>query len=393
METSVVSKFKVESFRRLPNPYDGKETGDPTPITYVAVCDIKELPDNFPMETNPREQKLTTNVAKRIKESLLDGTSADFYLLNRGILLSAKECTYNNYSNEITIVFDDMDVHGNVDGGHTYRIIMENRDLLDSKQQFVKLEIVTGVESIFQRLASARNTSVQVQDKSIAELEGRFQIIKDIINNQPYQADIFFKENDEGSIDVTEILAIINMFNIDRYPEKDDIPIISYSSKKKCVDYYIAEHKKHGESRQNPYVKMAPILADIFKLYDTIETNMATFYKQKVNGGRYGAVKGVSLPRQGQSFKSKFLNNDLDCMSPTGFLYPILGAFRALVDEKDGSYSWKQNPFAILEKVGGDLVATTVERSRSLGNNPQSTGKDPGNWKTLYMTVLFEMIT
>lgn len=46
-----------------------------------------------------------------------------------------------------------------------------------------------------------------------------------------------------------------------------------------------------------------------------------------------------------------------------------------------------KNPFIVVDDLGGELVATTVERSRTLGNNPQSVGKDSGNWKTLYMTV------
>ena len=54
----------------------------------------------------------------------------------------------------------------------------------------------------------------------------------------------------------------------------------------------------------------------------------------------------------------------------------------------DGYYRWKKDPKAILMKMGGDLVYTTVDRSRTLGNNPQSVGKDSGNWKQLYLTVL-----
>jgi len=79
----------------------------------------------------------------------------------------------------------------------------------------------------------------------------------------------------------------------------------------------------------------------------------------------------------------------MDAASPNGFIYPILGAFRALVVENNNNYYWKQNPFAILEKIGADLVESTVSMSRSLGNNPQSVGKDSNIWKTLYMTVAF----
>ncbi len=266
--------FKVQSFRRIPNPYLRSEEGEKTAEMYIAICDVKEIPDCFPMETNPREQKMTTAVARKIKESLLNTSELDFYLLNRGILLSAKEVTYSNYSNELTVSFEDSEVHGDVDGGHTYKTILKYRDQLDLGQQYVKLEILTGVEGIFQSLAAARNTSVQVQDKSIAELEDRFEIIKRALSGEEYLERVFFKENDKGDIDVADILALLNMFNISRYEGMNAFPINSYSAKKRCIDLYIEDHKKYQDSNQNPYVKMVDIMPDIFRLYDAIEVNM-----------------------------------------------------------------------------------------------------------------------
>mgnify|MGYP000201196546 CR=1 FL=1 len=379
--------FPAQSFRRIPNPYVKSGNGEAEANMYMAICDVKSLPDNIPMETNPREQNLNTNVAKKIKESLLNTSEPDFYLLNRGLLLSAKDVIFNNYSNELKIVFSDPEVHGNVDGGHTYRTILKYRDSLDAGQQYVKIEILTGVEDIFQSLAAARNTSVQVQDKSIAELEDRFDIVKNALKSQPYMDRVFFKENDSGEIDVADLLSILMMFNIKRFPDREAFPTVSYSGKKRCIDMYIQDHKEFGESEQNPYVKMKSIMPDIFKLYDTIERNMSDYYRAKNPGGRYGATKGVIVPKPGVELKSKFLHQPMDVQSPNGFIYPILGAFRALVIEKDGAYIWKKNPFAILDHVGPELVESTVSMSRSLGNNPQSTGKDANLWKTLYMTV------
>lgn len=79
--------------------------------------------------------------------------------------------------------------------------------------------------------------------------------------------------------------------------------------------------------------------------------------------------------------------NEIEASSPNGFIYPILGAF---VEEKNGMYCWKKNPFSILEKVGADMLESTVSMSHSLENNPQSVGKDQNIRKTLYMTVAME---
>ena len=61
--------IKVESFRKIPNPYINREEGNKEAMMYIAICDVKNLPSDIPMETNPREQKLTTGVPKKIKSS------------------------------------------------------------------------------------------------------------------------------------------------------------------------------------------------------------------------------------------------------------------------------------------------------------------------------------
>lgn len=391
-----VLEFKVESFRKLPNPYQQKDTekksDDDYPQMYFAVCDVKDLPDNIPMSTNPRDQSMNTAVAKKIKASLINASEPNFYLLNRGIVLSAKHVHYDNNSGKLKITFFDEDVHGNVDGGHTYKAILEKRNELEYGEQFIKLEILTGVEDIFQSLAAARNTSTQVQDKSIAELEQRFNLIKDTIKDEPFSGDVYFKENAEGDIDVADIISLLTMFNLDKFPDMSSFPIISYSGKKKCIDYYIETHKTKGETNANPYYRMKNIMLDIFKLYDMLEVNIGSYYKQKNVSGRYGSFKCVAVPKEGNVFKSKFYKNEMDYMSPTGFLYPILGAFRALVKDNGIVYTWKKDPIEIMKKIAPDLVETTIERSRTYQGNPQSVGKDVGNWKTLYMTIALEIM-
>lgn len=391
-----VLTFKVESFRKLPNPFQQKGTekkGDECfPQTYFAICDIKDIPEDIPMSTNPRNQSMGTAVVKKIKQSINNTSEPNFYLLNRGIVISAASIHYDNNNGNLTITFIDEDVHGNVDGGHTYKAILAERKKIDYGQQYVKLEILTGIEDFFQSLAAARNTSTQVQDKSIAELENRFNLIKNTISEEPFSKSVYFRENDTGDIDVADIISLLTLFNVDKYPDMNTFPAIAYSGKKKCIDYFIDAHKANGETSANPYFRMRSIMLDIFKLYDKLETDIGNYYKQKNASGRYGSVKGVTTPKGDTKFKSKFYKNEMDYQSPTGFLYPILGAFRALVKDDGIEFSWKKDPFKILDKVGAELVETTVERSRTLGNNAQAVGKDIGNWKTLYMTIALEML-
>ena len=381
--------FQVNSFRRLPSPYKGAP--EDAPQMFYALCDVTDLPDDIPMGTNPREQKLTTSVAKQIRNSLSEEAERDFYLLNRGILLSVKDVKYTNATGDLRLTFEDDSVHGNIDGGHTYKIIKELKDKTTPGMQFVKLEILTGVEDIFSKLAAARNTSVQVDSSSIAELEDRFELVKKVLQDeQRITSRLSIKQNEAGDIDITEILAILNLFNLSEYPnnQTDNFPIQSYSGKAKCTDRYINMHKTHQENIENPYVKMAPIMLDLFKLYEKLETNIGDYYAAANQGGKYGSTKGVSGSVNSRKYLSKFLSREMDYSTPTGFIYPLLGALRALIVLKeDGYYDWEMDPFAVMDQLGPKLVSATVDRSRTLGNNPQSVGKDRGHWQTLHMMV------
>lgn len=203
---------KENSFRKLDDPFNDVAKKY---VFYVKICDV---PEGIPMATNPRDQKLISGVAQAIKESL-ESNDGFFHLKNRGIVLSAKSCTYNNKTKEVTINFTDDMLHGNIDGGHTYKIVCDHRN--SGLDQYVQFEVMTGVEDIIEKLAEARNTSVQVDEKSMAELQQKFDPIKEGLEGMPFFTRIAFKQNQQAFDDVTnkrlkmidarEVVSIINM--------------------------------------------------------------------------------------------------------------------------------------------------------------------------------------
>lgn len=84
-----------------------------------------------------------------------------------------------------------------------------------------------------------------------------------------------------------------------------------------------------------------------------------------------------------------------------------------MIEEKDGVYAWKLNPFDLLPEeniapkdrekyrlahperyeLGANLLETVISNNRSLGNNPNITGRNPNVWKQLYLQVAFTMQT
>lgn len=379
-----VYEFKLDSVRA----FNENKGTDSEQIQAVLRVEVQDVPEGIWMETNLRERNYKTAVAKAIHDSLVLSSYDNFHLLNRGILISAYHIEIVEKSGEkyARLYLKEQSVHGNVDGGHTYCIICQNKENIDFRKR-VTIEVMTGIEEYFEELAAARNTSVQVQDKSKAELEKKFDLIKAAIKGKRYATDVAFKENQEGLIDITDIVAILTMFNLKRFNDKNhQFPTASYTRKSACVKWYINDFE---DGEENPYYKMKNVITDIFKLYDLVEANLPVFYNAK--GRKYGKISGVSLIKKGKGYQRLFADQEVyqEHSSPNGFIYPILGAFRYLLieDKQTGLYKWRTDPSDMFMNIGPDLVYTVVEAHRSLGNNPNSTGKFLNLWNQLYDKV------
>lgn len=374
---------KENSFRRLDDPFEnGKST------KYVFYVKVDDVPEGIPMATNPREQKLSSGVATAIKESLLSNDGY-FHLKNRGIVLSAGSVNYNNKNNEVTIIFNDELAHGNIDGGHTYKIVCEHKG--ENLSQYVQFEVMTGVEDIIEQLAEARNTSVQVDEKSMAELTKKFDPIKEGIEGMPFFNRIAFKQNqvytdpvtgkNQKMIDAREIVAIAGMFNPDRYNDKNH-PVQAYSSKAKMLEYYL-DNPEH-------YRKFVNVLPDIYDLFEAVEQEFAEAYNK--SGGKYGRKKYSGYKDGAVIGKTKFGMNDLIYKVPEGLLYPTVASFRCLLvyNSKTEKYEWMNgvNPIDVWTNVKVDLVYKIMSFANSIGDNPNAVGKDSNIWDLAYITIL-----
>ena len=137
------------------------------------LVDMKKLPENIPLDVNPREPKMSTNVARSLLAAVVE-PETDFYINNRGIIIAAKALTFNSSDSEVTIDIgnqadeNDKYSYGILDGGHTYTAIMQKRNEIPTGlRKYVRVEVITNVQNIT-RLSDARNTSAQVSD--IAEM-------------------------------------------------------------------------------------------------------------------------------------------------------------------------------------------------------------------------------
>ncbi|BAC15285.1 hypothetical protein [Oceanobacillus iheyensis HTE831] len=376
-------RFNYKKYSKLKSPYEGDNRE-----VYHLWVDIEQIPSGFPTEVNPRDVKTNTKVYRRIKDALTESTQS-FFVNNRGILISAKSIGIDAVTNEITLDLgsvDQTEKYGVLDGGHTYHAIIKNKKKLDpDEKQYVHLEIMNNVIEI-DELSAARNTSVQVSDKAIAELANKFEFVKESIENEPFSKDIAYRENEDKRLDTVDLVRLMYAFNKFKYKDNSNQPIQAYSGKAQVLKDYLANYDGTTNNSRNDYEHIAPLLPEIVKLYDKIELEMVEGYKLSNPKGQFGKVKGVDRKDKGAT--TRYYQNPTLYHITQGFIFPILAAFRALIEIKDSNVlEWSVDPLSVWEKSKSKLVNNTVEMSRQLGNNPQSTGKSSALWLQNYDAI------
>lgn len=388
-----VLQFKVQALRTLSSPYaNGDEKTNTFETIYYLLANMKDIPTDIPLDVNPREPKMTTNVAKSLKSAVTE-PETDFYINNRGIVISAKSLVFDTSKSQVTIDLGDQDddndkyLYGILDGGHTYTaIIGERKNIPDNIEKYVRIEVITNVQNIT-RLSDARNTSVQVSDIALFNLDDKFNQIKTVICEEPYADKIAYKDNEDKPINISELLRLMYAFDIEKYPDDTSAPVQSYSGK--------AQVFKRYKSAYNTalYKSLATQIPKLVALYDLIEQELPQKYKEYkeasgVTKSKFGRVRGVEpiISENGEDGGSTlFLNQPIQYKISTGYIFPIFGSFRSLLqfDSHTGIASWVFDPLEVWEDVGTSLAQNTFETS----TNPQLAGKDKQLWLSNYRIV------
>ena len=147
---------------------------------------------------NPREPSLNTH-SKPIR-GMLDTITNNpklFVINNRGLTITAQSLQYSNLRKEIVLDLTNEQLHGLLDGGHTYMFLekLYSNDV-DLSDIMLKLEIIVGFNNINEviNIADARNTSTQVKEQSKQNARGYYDLIKEAIKDKPYANKISYKE-------------------------------------------------------------------------------------------------------------------------------------------------------------------------------------------------------
>lgn len=399
MQASVTLPISADHFRKLVDPIDPKRS------VYHCYVQVRHLASAISLGPNPRAHEVDSRIGRVIRESLEENVGL-FHLLNRGITISAREVEYDNRSGQLRLRLPEEALHGILDGGNTYKVIENAKRekghespepaYLDS---YVKLEIMTNIDDDIVLLAEARNTSAQVKTFSLANLAGRFDWIKETLKAEPFAENIAYREGEDKAINAVDLICLMTLFH-PKYGGNEH-PVKAYTSKNSCLEDYRVEFDDEGNPKKAGYYKLRPVLVDILKLYDHVHETCLDHYR-KVGGiskvrkeegeeknkvARPGALKELGGPRE-LFFKGGKVKHSW----PIGYLYPMLGSLRALLDSTGKQARWLVDPFAFFTKCGEVLVGATLERSSELGRNPNAVGKSKGHWQQLFNTVKLRML-
>ena len=249
------ARVDVEKFRNLVLESDSPEAFRAENVSRTSNTKIS-------LEPNPRTQNLSTPVAKAIRESLLrrDGM---FHRLNRGMLFTANNFSYDNKTETLTWTEDDPFLHGNLDGAHTCRIIDEtvgSKEWFDKQRgaeprtQFVTIQLLRGatVEEI-PKISEARNFSVNVEAYALEELAKSFEFVKEQLDKVPGMRDLVaFKQNeireDEKQVDIVYVLQLLTLLDNREFASEEQ-PYVAYWSRKKTVKQFVAKRENYKRLR------------------------------------------------------------------------------------------------------------------------------------------------
>lgn len=391
----------TQEYRSLPIPnLRGAKVGD----CFVEVTALPGELDDF-MAVNPRvphrTQKgiLSGPVVKGIIETLTEYPD-DMAIKNQGIYLLVEEAEFSRASGgagKLQITLADPSRHGIVNGGHTYAAIRDAIENTDDVTQaslaraHVRLHLLQGIdEARVAEIAEGLNRSKQVDDPSLANLQGHFDRIREVLSGKPGAEAIAYHQGGPGDIYITEILVMLELFNCERFDRRRH-PHYLLSRSKSALEFYQSDLDR----RPSPTGLLVPKLPEILALSDVLkkETPAAAkrigfeFGRMKIGKVRAGsqANRNVPLP---------FLGEQMAYHVPNGWLFPMVAAFRANVDWDlhRRRFEWKVPLRVLVPQVIDDLVRVCVTEHRDNNLQPDKVGKRESTYVQCYDKVQLQLL-
>ena len=399
--------FRVEDFKSLDDPSGNVARKE-------MIVPLNEYPHDFRLGPNPREPKTNSKVSRRIAETLEEAPTT-FHLLNRGITIVAKSVRYDNKSQRIKLQLHENEEEeryfGILDGGNTNERINIWRESLSGERAdsvlpdtFVNVQLLlpklndfgepsTAIEELLNDIKEARNTSVQVKDKDLADARRHFDRLKSVLADQSYAKNISWHDGDDGNIDVLDIITLL-MIVYPRFAEEAEgnEPHGVYGHKDRCLGAYLRYAEEDGTKLER-WIKIIPALV---KLFDKLQVTFPDHYE-----GHFGRISDVRIYDEAKyeagskkryaktRFKSKFFESDMKYKYPIAFVYPLFAGFRVLAgDNSDGVVAWKvDDPIKFWKRNSQRLVRQFKPHMQTFDYDAKKIGTSPTCYQAVRQAV------
>jgi len=385
----------------MADPFDKAVT------TYEFRVDTRKIPD-LPTDANarPSDAAKQRRVYKSVRNAAMDGALDRDEEVTPG-LFGHKHLGINIIADRVdetdknTAVLHFKDGQGVMNGGHGLAILRELQEdpgAIKMPENFIKVSVVVGLDDdVIPEVAGANNTSVQVKMQSLLELKGAFGSLKAALAKTRLANAVQWREGDQGNVKVDEIIAAMTCFRSDVYSVNDRkrTPHNAYAYKTGLID----EFRRDCEG----YDALAPRLPDILEFQDYVRTQPKKVYNE--SGGKFGSLKfvdsifsdaaGEKRLKPLSPYIMPFTGDAVEHRLNMAAVYPILAAFRALIQKKGKGFEWII-PFADVKSLWDSIAVEVVEATKSQcaaeGYNLTALGKSRPHWDTVQRIVAIAMM-
>lgn len=391
-------RFRVREARRTNHPVFSEIS------KYVFTVAAVDLPSGISTAANAREPVgLNRRVYRDVRESLEGKTSqlGSFDLMNKGITLLAHDVRLVDKDQGLyDIEVDDL-AGGIVDGAHTAKIIWEsNKDGTTPPEQHVEVYVRTGLPNdLITDIARGLNTGMQVAPKSIYNIDGVFDWLKNSVLGTAYESSIAWKESDSCEYDVRDLISMLELFNVFDYPNDSSgrHPIAAYEKWSIPLEKFAKDFEANRASLKNStYYRLRRLLPGALELYDHVRADFRPVHNSQ--GGAAGKMNIVEEAAKNKTFKFVFAGlPDEKYRLTKGAAYPMMAAFRNYVevDPNTGEASWKGGFSAVLQEwkdAAPELVRETALATQDISHMPEQLGKNRKHWDNLHMKVQLRVL-
>jgi hypothetical protein len=441
MSTHSVAAPSVKTYRfKISRAF--KALDDGTHKKWVLVAAARDLPRDLPLDANARVPNVVKNpTCSELRETLLTRPEL-FQVFNGGMVCTATAVEIRQEGNEqfVDASFDQEQLQGIVNGGHTYGTLLqvvhdnavyaegtplkvvltkkdkalENPYLADLVQDdeklaerlarareraHVQIELVAPVadSKLLEQIARARNLSQSVDQTALQNLAGKYELMKKVLREAPapfgpaFVDRVVWKTNQEVpeesvEVPVKHLIHILALMNNRWYQ-----PHMKAANEVYVRSGVVVREFGEAEGEDSAFFdNLTELLPEFIRLYDHIyltlpETDASFPWADgKPAGDGKRRKKAPVTPLLGKTCSSKVSG---------AFVWPVFAAFRLLVDaDASGRLRFKTDPIALFEQKKIELSTTIRNAFDTQGRIVQQVGKTSEAWIRLEGQVEMEMM-